>query len=553
MQAGHNRRRNVRSLGIFLAAVVVTVAAGGARGAEPSAVSVDFPQSLSPDLPYDVDVDALHKLDRDSQVPEAQRLFDIFAWQAFIALNWPAKSDGTPDRDKTIANTESPRVWAGWRTNDSIYLPDGGKPAPWDPAKRLAERETVLWRYSKMLDESDSPTNELHDSMQAFTGPLVDQNGVFVRYQSFVNKPEFDYIVTNELYNQEGQIAFVADKGQEIEFPANATGYDPKHGSMGVKLAWKQLGPDDIPGRFFTQEAIVVSTSFDKDGKPVATRSKQLMGLVGMHVTALTQSAPNWIWATFEHVDNVIADDLEFGTTLAGERKRVRPNFNNPDQPAKLVNVLPPKNALPDANGQYTEWDEKKTTNPVQLTQLVPVPPATEALNRAVQKLLKEAGAVFQYYRLIGTQWPVQPGFPAFGGGAGSAPESIHYKVPGRVVPVYLVNTTMESYFQTGEQDAGPLEEDDRLPFGFWADKPTEQVTPDRTRVFGTESCVGCHFSAGAAIAFKRDENGKLVRDANGLLEAIYGKNGSFGQTGNAHYVWQLQLKARSKQAAIKP
>ncbi|MBK8907015.1 MAG: hypothetical protein IPM60_03670 [Rhodospirillales bacterium] len=538
---------------LCLAAATVAVGAGRASGAEPATTALDFPRPLSPDLPHDVDVDALHKLDRDGQVPEAQRLFDIFAWQAFIALNWPANSDGAPDREKTIADAEAPRVWMGWRTNDSIYLPDGGKPAPWDAAKEHAERELVLWRYSKMIDESDSPTNELHESMQAFTGPLVDQNGVFVRYQSLVNKPQFDYIVTNELYNQEGQIAFVAEKGQEIEFPANKTGYDPKPGSMGVKLAWKQLGPDDMPERFFTQEAFVVSTSFDKDGNPVRTRSKQLMGLVGMHVTALTQSAPNWIWATFEHVDNVIADDLEFGTTLAGNRERVRPIFNNPDQPTKLVNVLPPKNALPDASGQFTEWDEKKTTNPVQLTRVVPVAPATAALNRSVQNQLEAAGSVFRYYELIGTQWPIQPGFPAFGGGAGSAPESIHYKVPGRVVPVYNINTTMESYFQKGEQDAGPLEEDDRLPFGFWADQPTEQVTPDRTRVFGTESCVGCHFSAGAAMAFKRDENGKPIRDANGLLEPIYGKNGSFGQTGNAHYVWQLQLKARSKQGSSRP
>jgi len=71
-------------------------------------------------------------------------------------------------------------------------------------------------------------------------------------------------------------------------------------------------------------------------------------------------------------------------------------------------------------------------------------------------------------------------------------------------------------------------------------------VTPDRTIVFGTESCVGCHFSAGTAVAFKRDENGKPVMK-DGLPVAIYGKNGSFGQTGSADYVWQFQLKARSK------
>jgi hypothetical protein len=503
--------------------------------------------SLSPDLPYDIDVEALGKLNRDSQVPEAQRLFDTFAWQAFLALNWPANESGRPDRSKTLKDNTTKRVWMSWRRNDTLFLPNGEQPAPWDARTHLREKR-YLWRFSKMLNERTSPENTLTDSVQAFTGPLVDQNGIFVRYESYLNKTQFEYIVENQLYNQEGQVRFVVEKGNLIRFPANQTTPTKRPGSMGIKLAWKQLGPDDIPARFFTTEAIVVSTSFDEGGKPIRNESKQLMGLVGMHVTALTQSAPNWIWSTFEHVDNVVANDLEFGKSLKGERRRVRPSFNNPDAPTKLVNQLPPKNALPNEKNEFTTWDESKTTNPVQLTRVVPIPPATQQLNHIVQGLLREQGSVFQFYELVGAQWPVQPGFPAFGGGAASAPESIHFKAPGRVVPVYLVNTTMESYFQTGNQVAGPLEEDDRLPAGSFADSPSESVTPDRTRVFGTESCVGCHFSAGAAVAFKRDENRKLVIDPKtGLKKPIYGKNGSFGQTGNAHYFWQFQLKARQK------
>jgi hypothetical protein len=334
---------------------------------------------------------------------------------------------------------------------------------------------------------------------------------------------------------------------------------------MGIKLAWKQLGDNDIPSRFLTREATVVSTSFDDKGNMVKTRSKQLMGLVGMHVTALTQTSPNWIWTTFEQVDNVVANDLEFGDSPKRQRIRVHPNFNNTENPTKPVNVLPPKNAAPDAKGNFANWDEKKTTNPVQLTRVAPIAPATAALNRWVQALLAKEGSVFQYYELVGAQWPVQPGFPAFPGGAGSAPESVLFKIPGRVVPVYVVNTTMESYFQTGNQPAGPLEEDDRLPAAFFADKPTdplapdqkpftpdpEPVTPDRTIVFGTESCVGCHYSAGAVIAFKRDENGNPVRDpATGLKVPVYGQRANFGETGNAFYYWQFQFKARQKQSA---
>jgi hypothetical protein len=517
-----------------------------ADAAEP----LSFPIPLSPDLPFDINVEEFRHLDRDKQIPEAQRLFDIFAWQAFIALNWPAKADGTPDRNKDMRDNMSPRVWMSWRTNGSVFKPDGSRPEPWESAENIAAaKDPTLWRFSKMLNETRSPQNELTDFVQAFTGPLVDLDGKFVRYESYLNKTQFDYIVENELYNQEGQIEFVSNKGQPILFPANQVAPEKKHGSMGIKLAWKQLGANDIPSRFFTREATVVSTSFDDKGNMVKTRSKQLMGLVGMHITALTQTSPNWIWTTFEHIDNVAADDLEYGNALNGHRIRVHPNFNNTENPAKPVNILPPKNALPDANGNFTTWDEKKTTNPVQLTRVVPIASATQALNRQMQALLHQAGSVFQYYELVGAQWPVQPGFPAFPGGAGSAPESILFKTPGRVVPVYNVNTTMESYFQSGNQVAGPLEEDDRLPAGFFAAKPTEPVTPDRTIVFGTESCAGCHYSAGAAVAFKRDENGNPVRDpATGLKIPAYGERANFGQTGNADYYWQFQFKARQKQ-----
>jgi hypothetical protein len=370
--------------------------AAGANG------PLEFPVPLSPDLPFDINIEEFRKLDHDKQIPEAQRLFDIFAWQAFIALNWPAKADGSADRSKNMSDNASPRVWMSWRTNESVFRLDGSRPEPWDSAKDItASKDPTLWRFSKMLDEARSPANELTDFVQAFTGPLVDLNGKFVRYESYLNKTQFDYIVENELYNQEGQIEFVANKGQQIRFPANQTGPEKKHGSMGIKLAWKQLGDNDIPSRFLTREATVVSTSFDDKGNMVKTRSKQLMGLVGMHVTALTQTSPNWIWTTFEQVDNVVANDLGFGDSLKGQRIRVHPSFNNTENPTKPVNVLPPRNALPDANGNFTTWDEKKTTNPVQLTRLVPIPPATAALNHMVQALLGKEGSVFQYYELV--------------------------------------------------------------------------------------------------------------------------------------------------------
>src|SRR2546423_556551 len=84
-----------------------------AAGPPVTSTAVKVPPPLPPAVPYDVDVQALAKLDRNTQVPEAQRLFDVFAWQCFLALNWPAKPDGEPDKTKTLADATAKRVWMG--------------------------------------------------------------------------------------------------------------------------------------------------------------------------------------------------------------------------------------------------------------------------------------------------------------------------------------------------------------------------------------------------------------------------------------------------------
>jgi hypothetical protein len=276
--------------------------------------------------------------------------------------------------------------------------------------------------------------------------------------------------------------------------------------------------------------------------------SDETMGLVGMHISIRTESSPTWIWATFEHTDNTNANSLERDS----RGRPLRPLFNNPDQPTKAVNVLADKNAGPDGKGGFTSWAENLTTNPTQVFPMFQLTGETQELNREVQGLLHDVGSVFQYYALNGTQWPIDPSFPAFAGGVAadpsgkqisSAPESIVFKIPGKVVPVYLINSTMETFFQGGNQAAGPLEEDDRLP--------TNQKS-DSSVVFGTESCNGCHFSAGACVGFKHDLDGKPIIDATGHRMPIFGKDGSFGLTGNANYSWLLQMRAGSSPVNVK-
>lgn len=483
----------------------------------------------------------------DQNLPAAQSLFDETAWRAFIALNWPARPDGQPDSSKGYTDDSTPKVWEYWKQTSEVFLPDGGTPAPWGSTggqPKSADHFKAGWRQTS----DGGPTAD--QGLQAFSGPLVDQNGRWLHYTAMMNRPEFDYVVTNELYNLEGQAAYT--QKNIIQFPVND---DVKHGAIEIKLAWKVLTDAEVKSnRFLVRRMPVVlyrpaaslaasgvpgahltGKPADNNNRPPVTT--ETVGLVGMHIAMRTRSSPQWIWATFEQIDNTRVD-LNSGD--ATHPLPARPSLSNPDDPEALVgaNLLPAYNAVGADGKPLNDWDESKPMNPVEVLRLVAPPPATEKVNRAMQSFLGAKGSVLRYYELIGTQWPKHPKAPAVPGGQGTAPDSVIGKVPGQMVPVYIINTTMETYFQKGFQGAGPLEEDDRVP----------QLNIDTTPVFGTESCAGCHYSAGACIGFRKDTSGKYVRDADGRRIPIYGKNGNDGLSGGANFSWTLQIEAKSKE-----
>jgi len=539
---------------------------------------------FKPELPADVedgtaDFSFIHD---PKNIPEAQRIFDRFAWQLFVGYNWPANAQGVPDPKITLKQDASegtwrPRVWETTAEVSSLFQRYGAAPQPWSsgayPGSFQEGKVTplVLWMYSKVINRNAvNRTQILDESLQAFTGPLVDQQGLWVRYKVYVNRTDYEYVRKNGLYSLEGQARFAANN--RVAFPRNGDAVENEtftQGTTELKFAWKQLGVYDQakfgplhprqfdlttnegyqklaariiwntdPSRYLVRWSQIIHNDAPlKDGVPQPDPVPVPMGLVGMHIAVKTKSSPEWIWATFEHVDNVQVNDL-LHATINGKRLWLRPTFTNPDLPTKLPNILAAKNARPDAQGNFTDWSEALTTTPVQVTRVIPIPLTTQQANREAQQALADQGSVLRFYELVGAQWPVRPNLPAFPSGEGSVPESIVLKTPGQVVPVFVANTTMETFFQLGVQDAGPLEQDDRLAPGR---------NPDSTKVFGTESCVGCHYSAGVCLGFKRDAEGKLVI-VDGSKQPIFGGNSNGGRTGNADFSWLLRMKAQSEE-----
>ncbi len=495
---------------------------------------LNFPKQLSASSPYDVDTVLERKLLSEKKLPEAQRIFDILSWQLFISLNWPVDDKGHAMPD---ISDKGDRAWESWKESFEIFKDDGSAPLPWGSKTQVPDEfrgkikerghEDILFRTSKFSIFKNArwkrngkgriPRDQADEINQAFTAPIWDQNGNMVRYEIRMNKIDVTYIEKNELYNLDGQIAFSdPKKHNKVFFPV---GDRERAGTIELKFAWKVIVPGkDFPERYFTKTAYV----YEKNG----TFKKETVGLVGMHIGIKTKSSPQWIWATFEQVDNLETNELDF---IHG--RRLTPSFYNPDCSTCPVNLLP---------------DTTKPFKRNQIQRVLPIPVAVQELNRSVQGLLKEKKSFWQYYELIGTQWPTDPSSPPYpyNNVKYVLPDAVTNKSGGKPVPTYLTNMVMETYFQgatvvgddTTRPDYNKLIANEQAYYQIEGG-PKKTDTPDTHRlIFGTEGCMGCHHSGSIAL---RDtfEKGK--------------RKPVFGPPGAADFEWLLQQKAQYKKQTI--
>ena len=334
-----------------------------------------------------------------------QRSADIFSWQEFMALSWPvlAGQRGVPDPGKKIGDP-GVRVWETWKEESKVFRPDAVTPEPWDAPERIptscAGATKHLFRTQKIDDVVDL-TVQAAAATGALPATLTDQHGTLVRYEIRMNKVMFDYIVQNRLYD-----AKVQTLAKTVAFPS---------GAVLVKAAWRDITPEEAPS-YYTVTACVCDR--DIKGQAANCQAKR-MGLVGLHITQKTPSSPQWIWSTFEQVDNV-----------PGPGAGAHPAFYDPKCPTC------PKNR------------QTRPGTPNQITRLTPIPAAepncaqpqqavdnVQRLNVDVQRALKGAGTVFAFYQLVNSQFPVPP--------TGMQPPTVF-----TVRPPVLANTTMESFVQ---------------------------------------------------------------------------------------------------------
>lgn len=447
-------------------------------------LALELPSASTTEIPHDVNLNELKKLIRGNNFAEAQRLFDLYSWQTFLAVN-QLTEQGIP-------------LWETWKESREVFLEDGTKPNPWNSSRQVPKQCNAQNDNARVITVANAAfgiPNDIDETDEAFSYPLWDQNGKKARYEIFLNKDTFDYILKPDprldmgLYNLNGQVAYSQQHGgknAKVQFPAGQYDRDPV-GAIELKLAWKVMGESDQTERYFTERAYVL----DEDG----SCTKENVGLIGMHIGHKTQSSPQWIWSTLEQVDNVRVNSLD-------PHGPVKPSFYDPSEPTLPANVCP--GTLNTRTGQC----KNSVNSPTQVTRLIPIQKDKEQLNHSIQQGLKAEDSIWQYYELIDTQWPTRPEEKP--SDPTKLPESVTNKSGGFPTPVYLTNTVMETYFQKGNQPASNEEEGNTTCSG-------NQI------IFGTESCMGCHSSAGIASSYSTKDgavfNPQLSADFSWLLQ----------------------------------
>ncbi|MDN3523572.1 hypothetical protein [Halomonas ramblicola] len=421
--------------------------------------------------------------DLGAYTSSSQTTVNCFAWQTFVALQWPVDSRwpqdpdraGEPDRQFQAAgwgvpvdprsDDSRPRVWETFKPAQAIFLPGGETPSAWGvlPDPSAACRGGAATASGRRLDSHaklpgaatlarlDAAVLNPDETDEVVGGWLTDQAGELVWYERLVSRAEFAYIVDddNRLYRSARQAAVANNTDgqhpQGLSLPAGQAPGDEvqpwqQRGAMEIKAAWRNL--DDHP-ELWPRYRVAQAWLTDPE---TGECEQAVMGLVGFHFILKSEHFPNFLWATFEHIDNV-------PTPGAGYAHPHGYSFHDPQceaaEPARDCTPNQPRVKC-DQSGHCTP--QYPESEPVQVTRQYPIPTSDTAptlqLNLAMQEMIAEATggrSVFQYYQLVNTLWAQSP-VPPYTEPGGTVPLKVTSLTSGGNQPV--ANATLETYVQ---------------------------------------------------------------------------------------------------------
>ncbi|WP_013334727.1 hypothetical protein [Gloeothece verrucosa] len=366
-----------------------------------------------------------------------------FAWQTFLALNWPTDGQGKP-LEHLWDNPDAPRQWEFYQRPEEVFSP---AQQPLNSPLKLDGEILLLLSKGQRLSENEPG---LADSFLEPIGyPLIDQTHNYIIYDIRLNKSEANQIITNHWYN----IQCLEKIQDSLKFAAdNTSGYP-----LEIKTAWRILsyinnstdsGQEIDESTYYTVKRTVIipkdkvynPKSVLSENTPVDTPVKLKLGLIGFHIAykvpidGLRNKKPQWVWATFEHISNSpsVPDNINLTQdqkyTLYDPLIGCLPgNCNTPIKTPYYFNVKQSPSAVdqdgkPQRPTQVVREENLSMTNFLDdKFQLATLFPELPELKETVWKNYQMRGA-------ISVQWQYQP------------------------IPNYLANSAIETYVHEEDQ-----------------------------------------------------------------------------------------------------
>lgn len=272
-----------------------------------------------------------------------------FAWQEFIALNWPAgPQQGQPNQREAPSSTCrfgdpsagcSLLVWETLRAKAEIFPGDSNPPPGYS-----GSTAATSWGYDALpaydyaqpiaacdMSQSNDPTPWINldetdqitlDNMYAGVVDAGSSPGnsspQLIRFLAKANRSQYVYVAgnsdpTNFLDQWWSQIPSDVVTATKTYLATNkasppsgsSTMVSLPDGTIEVKAGWRPLNKMEIThGRFHTQ-----TVRFYESGSGAPCYHDATWGLVALHIIQKTPSAPYFIYATFEQADNIMTAD----------------------------------------------------------------------------------------------------------------------------------------------------------------------------------------------------------------------------------------------------
>lgn len=244
------------------------------------------------------------------------------------------------------------------------------------------------------------------------------------------------------IYDRNGNVVFY-----EVRFSRGMCSQDPSNpmfpaGTTELKISYRIITPAEAPN-YVTIKADVV-------GDP----TEELLGMVGFHFVKSTGSHPEFIWATFEHKDNVpecqvpAAAGAPAWSFTSGQCPGQLPNSVNSQicnfnaaSPGTVISGGTPSQICRVYHNSSKPGDNQYEANVADIdmlnTQLVG--PSGFVTGLPASSPL----AVLKNYMLVGALWVTDPTKPA--------------DLPNQRGSIQLANATMETTYQQADSQSNPL------------------------------------------------------------------------------------------------